>query len=175
MIESKDVLTPEEVCSLLGVKSFDAFYETYEGWVLEHHWETTAGIPEETPEWEAASEESSTYTGNALSRAWEAAFKAAVKVLEESFRLSLEESGDHFRITSPSWETSAQEVIECINGYGLFHFQDVDDLIRSGPYAGAKGATLSHLHWIQEWCAVFGDDSPRRAFDRAADWSLRYV
>ena len=175
MIESKDMLTREEVCSLLGVKSFDAFYETYEGWVLEHHWEKTAGIPEETTEWEAASEESSDYTGNALSQAWEAAFKAAVKVLEEAFRLSLKESDDRLHITSPSWEASAQEVIECINGYGLFHFQDVDDLIRSGPYEGAKGATLSHLHWIQEWGAVFGDDSPRRAFDRAADLSLRYV
>lgn len=175
MIESKDVLTREEVYSLLGVKSLEAFYETYEGWVMEHHWETTAGIPEETPEWEAASEESSTYTGNAISNAWEAAFKAAVKVLEESFLLSLEESGDHFRITSPSWEASAQEVIECINGYGLFYFRDVDDLIHSGPYAGSKGATLSHLHWIQEWGAVFGCDSPRRAFGRAADWSLRYV
>jgi hypothetical protein len=175
MIESKDVFTREEVCSLLGIKSPDAFYETYEGWVMEHHWKATSGFQEETPEWEAASEESGDYTGGALSDAWNAAFKAAVKVLEGAFNLSLEESDDMFTVTSTSWEDSAHEVIQCINGYGLFYFRDVEDLILSGPYVGAKGATLNHLHWIQEWSAVFGDDSPRRAFDRAADYSLRYV
>ena len=65
-----------------------------------------------------------------------------------------------------SWEAAARKILETIHGVGMFEFSSLKEFISSGPYRGARGAVLNHLHWIKDAPAVYGERSPRDMFDR---------
>ena len=68
------------------------------------------------------------------------------------------------------WSYSARKLIEVINGYGMFYFQDVGEGIRSGPYQGAKGFVMNHLGWIAEYYNVYEGSKAKYVFER---WAFR--
>jgi len=65
------------------------------------------------------------------------------------------------------WRKALREIIETINGVGMFYFKDAADILRSGPYKSDRDAVVNHLHWIAHWPEVYGESSPERLFDRA--------
>lgn len=78
--------------------------------------------------------------------------------LLEKFDLKLD--GDESNLTwkivpKRGWFRAAKELIETINGYGIFHFGSVSEGIRSGPYEGSRGFVLNHLGWIPEYYNVY--------------------
>jgi hypothetical protein len=172
-LEASDTLTREKLESLLGIPSMHALYERCEDWILEHSFEATKGLEMDTPEWEAAEEKASDYTWGIIEKAYNAGFSKAIAYLEEKFLVTIDL--ESFQVSSEDWDASAVQVIDCINGYGLFYFRDPEDLVQSGPYEGTKGAVLRHLHWIQEWGAVYGEGTPAQAFEREAERTFRWA
>jgi hypothetical protein len=70
-------------------------------------------------------------------------------------------------VAADTWKNIAQKVMETINGYGTFWFEDVQRFKDVGPFKSYKHAVLCHLHWTKDWPAVYGEASMRSVFDRA--------
>lgn len=68
-----------------------------------------------------------------------------------------------------TWRAAAAEIIETINGVGMFHFDSVEEFLESGPYTPCE-AVMSHLHWIKEYPSVYGT----RSAESMVDESMRY-
>ena len=65
-----------------------------------------------------------------------------------------------------SWKKAAKEILETINGVGYFHFRDVNEFCRSGPYT-ERAAVLTHIHYIKRYPDVYGDTSVSRMMEIA--------
>lgn len=72
-----------------------------------------------------------------------------------------------------SWRDAAEQIIETINGVGMFHFSGVADLRRSGPYKSDREAVLVHLGHIPSAAEVYGNPRADRIFDRIVSSKLR--
>lgn len=72
-----------------------------------------------------------------------------------------------------SWRDAAEQIIETINGVGMFYFGSVADLRRSGPYKSDREAVLEHIHHIPSAAEVYGSPSAERTFDRIVSNKLR--
>lgn len=65
------------------------------------------------------------------------------------------------------WRKALREIIETINGVGMFYFKDAADIIRSGPYKSDRDAVVNHIHWIARWPEVYGETSAESIYKRA--------
>ena len=65
------------------------------------------------------------------------------------------------------WRKALREIIETINGVGMFYFKDAADIIRSGPYKSARDAVVNNIHWIARWPEVYGETSAESIYKRA--------
>lgn len=79
------------------------------------------------------------------------------KYLFEQHNLYLESKKPFIYCVQPvvSWKDSANEIIETINGVGMFEFLSVKEFLESGPYTPMM-AVMNHLHWIPDWVRVYG-------------------
>jgi hypothetical protein len=115
-----------------------------------------------------------------LYQRWYNAVESAANSLFNEHKLELVEKSKKFKggaekffeveplsHSAQGWKEAAQEIVNTINGVGMFEFNSVKEFIDSGPYGSAKNAVLHHLHWIKHWPEVYGDYSARRRFDRA--------
>ena len=68
-------------------------------------------------------------------------------------------------VPKESWEKSAAEVMQTINGHGLFYFASLRIFLDSGPYT-PRAAVLTHLHWLKKWPEVYEGTKASRMFDR---------
>jgi len=64
------------------------------------------------------------------------------------------------------WQIAAHKIVETINGVGYFYFNDVAELVSSGPYATKRQAALWHLAWVAEYPSVYGSPSAQRAYEQ---------
>lgn len=69
---------------------------------------------------------------------------------------------------SRGWTSAAQELIQTINGYGLFYFSSVKEGIASGPYKSAKDFVLHHLGWVSAYYEVYEGGKASSHFHRWA-------
>ena len=106
---------------------------------------------------------------------WHSAVMAAAESLFEKHGLTLEprpvNKTDRYPyeykvVPEESWEKALVPIIETVNGVGMFHFSGVKEFLRSGPYTPREGV-LTHMHWIKDYPAVYGDTSAQRIYERS--------
>jgi len=151
-------ITLERLCKLLKVDS----PENYNEWMLEMNSES-------------ALDENGDLTEE-YERICTAYYDNLINVAEKYFgkcKLVLEKVNyDLFQISpEENWDLAAHELIEVINGYGLFHFDSLEEAIDSGPYETSENFVLHHLGWISSYSEVYGDYSAKYLLDQA----MRYV
>jgi hypothetical protein len=73
-----------------------------------------------------------------------------------------------------TWRDVALELIETINGYGMFWYEDGPEFLSVGPYGSYKEAVCSHLHWMKYYGEVYGGYSASRVYDDNLEAALRY-
>jgi len=66
-----------------------------------------------------------------------------------------------------SWDAALKQIIETINGVGMFHFSSAREFLDSGPYASARIGVLTHLHHIKDYPRVYGGTSAQHLYERA--------
>jgi hypothetical protein len=170
-------LTLDQICQIIGVRMpEEVFPEDY-----------NLGY------WEDAYKCAIEYEGKTEDEAYEFATKAEAEELSEQwskyvgavegvatglfaeYHLDLTEQTSKRKgtryLVSPqkSWRDSCKQMIETINGYGMFFFSDVSDFLRSGPYT-AREAILGHLGWFKERHKIYGDYSPEYRIERRMNW-----
>ena len=106
-------------------------------------------------------------------RRYETAMINVIRDLFQKHGLTLEELKQtkkhwetRFRIRSDSWKDAAQEIKNTLNGVGYFHFNSVEEMKVSGPYASYKQVVLHHLAYIVDYPQVYGDYSARYRVER---------
>jgi len=105
---------------------------------------------------------------------WHSAVMAAAESLFEKHGLTLVPAGkkgerypyEYKVVPEESWEKALVPIIETVNGVGYFHFGSVKEFLRSGPYTPREGV-LTHMHWIKDYPAVYGDTSAQRIYERS--------
>lgn len=74
-------------------------------------------------------------------------------------------NGYEFQVVAKSWRKAAECVIGTINAYGMFWYDDPEDLRDVGPYQTFQEAVLEHLHWIKKYPKVYGTRSISQMWD----------
>ncbi len=178
----KDILghyTIEEVAAEFGLPSWEKISELN----TEYFWENSRyayetaiekGLSEEEAEEArsiAAGDEEHEYFCQ-----WYDAVERAANTLYEHHNLTLVGVGKetrpyHLILTrldkKLTWKQTAAQVIETINGYGMFEFKNPQELKQSGPYKSYKEATLEHAGWCKDYAAVYGDYDAKYIYERA--------
>lgn len=70
-------------------------------------------------------------------------------------------------VPKTTWDSALGQIIETINGVGMFHFASAREFLDSGPYSTPRIGVLTHLHHIASYPAVYGDYSAKRTFERS--------
>ncbi len=73
--------------------------------------------------------------------------------------------GNYKLVPKTSWQKSMQALIEVINGYGLFEFNDIQDALLSGPYPNEHNFIMNHLGWVKEYYNVYEGSSAKSMFE----------
>lgn len=175
MIEVSDTVSFDNFCSMFGLTTYSKVVEESESWVSEAAWNSSREFKADSDERDSAYESKFDSLWEIINRAYDSALKAAFEYLSDTCEISVSVDWDNQKVTfeSEDWNKSIEIVIESINGYGAFHFESPEELILSGPYAGAKEATISHLHWHSERGNIFGEEGIKRIFDSAFNRYLR--
>jgi hypothetical protein len=177
MIQVSDTVSTDAFCSLFGLTTYEAFCDLNMDWTSECAADVASEYEVDSEEWCEAFDTASEELWEKLNYAHEKSMKAAFHYLSEECLISTILNEDTGMITfhSEDWNKAAEIVIESINGYGMFQFDSVEDLILSGPYAGAKEAAIAHLHWHTERSNIFGEDGIKEVFSKALERELRYM
>lgn len=176
MIPVSDTIHTDTFCSTFGLTNRETLFDLNWEWVSDSAAESASHHHSDTDseEWQNAYDSASESLWKSIDRGYESAMKKAGEYLADlGIRTTFD--GDSVRFDSPDWNEAAEIVIESINGYGMFHFDSVEELILSGPYAGAKEACLAHIHWHKERGDIFGEAGIQRVFDSALEHAFRYM
>jgi hypothetical protein len=175
MIQVSDTISFDNFCSTFSLTTYSEVVERYSDSVSEAAQEVSREFEPCSPEWEAAYDSAMDYLWGDINRAYNGALKAAFDYLSNTCEISVSVDLENQKVTfeSEDWNKAAEVVIESINGYGSFHFEDSEELILSGPYAGAKEATIAHLHWHSERGNIFGEEGIKKIFDSSFQRYLR--
>lgn len=175
MIEVSDTVSFDNFCSMFGLTTYSEVVERNHSWVQETAWDSSREFEADSPERESAWDAASDSLWETINQAYDSALKAAFEYLSDTCEISVAVDWENQKVTfgSEDWNKAIEIVIESINGYGTFHFESPEDLILSGPYAGMKEATISHLHWHSERGNIFGEDGIAKIFDSAFRRYLR--
>lgn len=111
-----------------------------------------------------------------LYRNWNLAVVEAADALFHEHHLALEAIkprstkaiAHEYRVTAPEgWRKALAQIVQTINGVGMFHFSNVKELLDSGPYSTERIGVLTHLHHIKDYPRVYGTTSAERRFQRS--------
>jgi NDP-sugar pyrophosphorylase family protein len=156
----------DEFCRVFQIPTPEEYTEANMDWVAEASW-----FPEEE-EREPVSED----LWKKVDQAWDSAWGEVVKYMKEDCKLTISVDADgNIVFDSEDWDETAKEMIESINGYGMFKFEDVEDLVASGPYASVKDAVILHLSWHKHRSAIFGQDGVKQIFEKELEHRARYM
>ncbi len=175
MIQVSDTISFDNFSSTFSLTTYSEVVEKYSDYVSEAAHEASREFEPDSPEGEAAYDSASDYLWDNINRAYDSALKAAFDYLSDTCEISVSVDPENQKVTfgSEDWNKAIEVVIESINGNGSFHFEDSEELILSGPYAGAKEATIAHLHWHSERGNIFGEEGIKRIFDSSFQRYLR--
>lgn len=167
MINSPDSMTEYSFCKAMNILSLEALCDLNDSYIFDSASEA-AGPFDESEEWQDAYDSEYERMFNSLRKAHSRALSAVFEYLKEECNLiaTVEEEGS-ITLSSDDWNEALARVIESVNGYGMFHFESPDDIILSGPYDGARGATLAHVHWHESRGSVYGEPGVKQIFDKA--------
>lgn len=70
-------------------------------------------------------------------------------------------------VPTKGWDAALKQIIETINGVGMFHFSSAKEFLDSGPYATARIGVLTHLHHMKDYPRVYGGSSAQSLYERA--------
>lgn len=170
-------LTLDQICQILGVRiPSEVFSEDYNLGYYEQSYKYA--IEQEGKTEEEAYDFATKAEEEELSEQWNKYTSAVEGVAEHLFAvhhlvLTEKESkrkGTRYLVSpQKSWRDSGKQLIETINGVGYFHFSNVGEWLRSGPYS-PKEAVLGHLHWIKDYSKVYGDYSAEYRIERRMQW-----
>lgn len=173
-------LTNEQICSAFGLPAYDEWVQQHDASVFDWAVDIVRdrdGIDVDDPSLQQRLDGTCEYIWERLARDYDLATRDALDGIEAFYGIEFRpvEGGfdKEFELSIPNPETTAAAIVELINGYGLFHFGSVEELIASGPYADTLDAVLKHLHWIAEHGKVYGESSPRQVWDRSFERSSR--
>lgn len=118
---------------------------------------------------ETAREKAEGEASDELYRSYKNACDTALERYLEHFAMAFVDNGDGTIEITPTetWEKVAHEVVETINGVGYFYFSSVDEFVSTNSCQDAREAVESHLHWLKDYGAVYGDRSPVRIYEGA--------
>jgi hypothetical protein len=175
-------LTNEQICSAFGLPAYDEWVQQRDTDVFDWAVDIVRDrdgieIDFEFDDHQARVDATCAYIWERITRDYDLATRDALDGIEAHYGIEfrpVEGSFDkEFELSIHDPEETAAALVEVINGYGLFHFGSVEELISSGPYADATDAVLKHLHWIAEHGKVYGESSPRGVWDRSFERSSR--
>jgi hypothetical protein len=67
-------------------------------------------------------------------------------------------------VPKTTWEDAAEQIRQTVNGAGPFYFSSLKEFLDSGPYT-YRQAALTHIGWIKDYPAVYGDRSAQMQYD----------
>lgn len=155
-----DSLSLTDFLSKFGIQSHEDWMDKNLDWVMQYD-----------------EEEMQTILMDRVADCYKSAMKdLATFFLEEGkLQVSFNIAEDTVEITAPDWDAATAALIETINGHGMFHFEDAEELISSGPYASAKDAVILHVHWYKHWGSIFGGEDPKELFQKELERKSRYL
>jgi hypothetical protein len=160
---TSDKINIAQLATLFGLPDWDRVDDMNQ----DTYWEMARGA-EDTEEAERAAQEE-------VYNKWYDAVESAASKLFEEHGLELSPTGkqgtekrsyDLKIVPSKSWDDAANKIRETINGVGDFHFNDLREFLRSGPYT-AKQAVISHLGYIKRYPAVYGGLGANQMYEHA--------
>lgn len=173
-IPAPDTISLDDYCRKFGLTSVEELIEENNEWVWDSASETARNFERDTPEWEAAFDAESERLWASINAAYNKALRKTADYLSElGIKVTFGED-DTVTFSSDNWEEAGKTLLESINGYGMFYYSNLDELIRMGPFDSVKSAVISHLHWHCERGDVFGESSILNHFDRALEHEFRY-
>jgi hypothetical protein len=164
--KTSDKITIDQLAKMFELPDWDRIDEMNQ----QHYWEMSRGAEGEEAQMEAEREAQDDVYGQ-----WYDAVESVASKLFEEHGLELSPTGkqgtekrryDFKIVPSTSWDDAANKIRETINGVGDFHFNDLKEFLRSGPYS-ARQAVLSHLGYIRRYPAVYGGLGARQMYEHA--------
>lgn len=162
-------MTFDFLCALLGVDTVDKFMDRCA------YWDTN--FPSNMTE-----EEINEEVQRLESQAFDAYVKAVTSVASELFSehgleltSSVDDSYTFFLEPQDSWEGAANAIRETINGYGMFEFSSLDEMIQSSSCEDARACAIGHLHWIPKFFEVYGSGTAKGKVEHKLERALRYL
>lgn len=173
--------TIDDLATFFGLPDYASLHDDNIDYIFEAgDWAKKYALEQGKSEAEAeeAREEAEMEASDKLHSAWYDGVESAANTLFGEHGLVLKPKGAEERpfdfkiVPEFSWDNAATKILETLDGYGAFHFEDLRDFLDSGPYT-AKEAVLTHLHWIKQFPVVFGSYSAQHYFDKALDKAFR--
>lgn len=164
--EAKQIYTLPEICDKLGIK-----FPTYENtnfsdlWSEEYESYVDSGMDEAKAELKAS---------EVVYADWERYETQAIKYLDtvlddwlKKIKLDYQKptKTSYKIVPEDDWKDSCKEILDVINGMGYYHYMNLNELLKSGPYT-PKQCALLHIHLVNDYGEVYGDGSPARDFQR---------
>lgn len=116
---------------------------------------------------EKAAQEAETEVRDEYHTKWQNAVVSAFESLCKHHNLTCTHKGYEVIVTpKTTWTDVLKPLIETINGVGYFHFGSVQEFLYHGPYKTYEGVA-THLGWIKDYPAVYGDASAQTMYERA--------
>lgn len=169
-----DTISLYDYCRKFGLTGVEELIEENNEWVWDSASETARNFEQDTPEWQAAFDAESDRLWDSINAAYDKSLgKTADYLADLGIKVTFN-GDDTVTFSSDNWEEAGEILLESINGYGMFHYSNLDELISMGPFDSIKSAVISHLHWHCERGNVFGESSILNHFDRALEHEFRY-
>jgi len=119
------------------------------------------GLSESEAETKAAQAEQN--YNDELYKAWQHAVEATVEswlsaVSGDKLNITFDWPQDTLTIEETESEALGRAIIDCVNGHGMFRFDNLEEAMASGPYSYEEFCT-SHFHWLKHYDSIYGDNS----------------
>jgi hypothetical protein len=171
--KTSDKITIDQLATMFNLPDWERIDEMNQ----QHYWEMAKGAEDE----EAQIEVERAAQDDVYAQ-WYDAVEHAASNLFEQHGLELQPAGKWHPSTyaktkaerrprqmkivpSTSWDAAANKIRETLNGVGYFHFDNLAEFLKSGPYT-ARQAVLSHLGTIRDYPAVYGSSSAQRMYEQ---------
>lgn len=171
---SSNRLSWNRLAGILQVPSPDAFISRLEEIAMLEHIEREEEESDEAYE-ERRNKIENSYLDEACKKYFDAIESVAEKLFAEhklTLTLVKEEGEEEYFLVSPEkagvkgWYRAAQEVIQTINGYGMFEFTSVRDFYEASSEATLEATVIGHLPWLKKWYEVYGEPNAQCRIDK---------
>jgi hypothetical protein len=164
--KTSDKINIDQIAKLLGLPDWDRIDDLNQS----HYWEMSQGVADEEEQLDAeraAQDDVYNQWYDAVEHTADNLFGEHGLEIKPTGKQGTEKRRYDFKIVPQnSWNDAADKIRETINGVGDFHFDNLTEFLRSGPYT-ARQAVLSHLGYIKRYPAVFGGLGPNQMYEQA--------